>query len=341
MHQSKWRRSHVLARNHAANREVDMSIEDFQPLDSGVVPRFAGPCSFMRLPFAKPREVDIALLGVPFDGGTTNRTGARHGPREIRNQSSLVRRVHHVTGVSPFDLLRVADCGDAPVNPLSIDDSLTTIASHFADIRRSGAVPLAIGGDHLITLSILRGIVKDGPVGLIQFDAHTDTYDSFFGSRYNHGTPFRRAIEEGLLDPKRMIQIGLRGAISHRSNYDFANDAGIRIVFIEELVERGINDIMSEARSIVAGGPTYISFDIDVIDPSMAPGTGTPEIGGLTTREAQAMIRLLRPLNIVGADLVEVSPPLDPSGGTALAAAVLMFELLCITAESIAGPKTT
>jgi guanidinopropionase len=138
-----------------------------------------------------------------------------------------------------------------------------------------------------------------------------------------------------------MIQIGLRGAISHRSNYDFANDAGIRIVFIEELVERGINDIMSEARSIVAGGPTYISFDIDVIDPSMAPGTGTPEIGGLTTREAQAMIRLLRPLNIVGADLVEVSPPLDPSGGTALAAAVLMFELLCITAESIAGPRRT
>ena len=178
-----------------------MNLDAFQPLDSGVVPRFAGPCSFMRLPFAKPREVDIALIGVPFDGGTTNRTGARHGPREIRNQSSLVRRVHHVSGVSPFDLLRVADCGDAPVNPLSIADSLATIAADFAQIRRSGAVPLAVGGDHLITLPILRGIASDGPVGLIHFDAHTDTYDSFFGSRYNHGTPFRRAIEEGLLDP--------------------------------------------------------------------------------------------------------------------------------------------
>jgi guanidinopropionase len=318
-----------------------MSIETFQPLDSGVVPRFAGPCSFMRLPFAKPKDVDVALVGVPFDGGTTNRTGARHGPREIRNQSSLVRRVHHVTGVSPFDLLRVADCGDAPVNPLSIDDSLTTITSHFADIRRAGAVPLAVGGDHLITLPILRGIVSDGPVGLIHFDAHTDTYDSFFGSRYNHGTPFRRALEEGLLDPKRMVQIGIRGAISHRSNYDFAKDAGIRILFIEELVERGIKDVMTEARSIVAGKPTYISFDIDVIDPSIAPGTGTPEIGGLTTREAQIMIRLLRPMDIIGADLVEVSPPLDPSGGTALAAATLMFELLCVLAESIAGRAST
>ncbi len=312
-----------------------MSIEDFQPLDSGTVPRFAGPCSFMRLPFAEPQEVDIALLGVPFDGGTTNRTGARHGPREIRNQSSLVRRVHHVTGISPFDLVRVADCGDAPVNPLSIDDSLSTIEAHFSAVRQSAAVPLAVGGDHLITLPILRGLAGGGPVGLIHFDAHTDTYDSFFGSRYNHGTPFRRAIEEGLLDPKRMVQIGLRGAISHRSNYDFANDAGIRIIFIEELVERGIKDVMGEARRLVGSEPTYVSFDIDVIDPSIAPGTRTPEIGGLTTREAQAMIRLLRPLDIVGADLVEVSPPLDPSGGTAMTGAVLLFELLCIMADSV------
>jgi guanidinopropionase len=316
-----------------------MSIEDFQPLDSGIVPRFAGPCSFMRLPFAQPKEVDIALVGVPFDGGTTNRTGARHGPREIRNQSSLVRRVHHVTGVSPFDILRIGDCGDAPVNPLSIEDSLRTIEAHFADIRRSAAVPLAVGGDHLITLPILRGLIGDGPVGLIHFDAHTDTYDSFFGSSYNHGTPFRRAIEEGLLDPKRMVQIGLRGAISHRSNYDFAKDAGIRIIFIEELIERGIRDIMSEARSIIGSEATYVSFDIDVIDPAIAPGTGTPEIGGLTTREAQAMIRLLRPLNIVGADLVEVSPPLDPSGGTALTGAVLMFELLCVMADSVSSRR--
>src|SRR3954454_1395415 len=321
-----------------------MSERDFQPLDSAVVPRFAGLPTFMRLPVASPEEVDVALIGIPFDGGTTNRPGARHGPREVRNQSSLVRRVHHVTGISPFDLVKVGDCGDAPINPLDLMESLEAISGFFGGVRQAGAVPLTIGGDHLITLPILRGLVDKGPVGtgpvgLIHFDAHTDTYDSFFGSRYNHGTPFRRAIEEGLLDPKRMVQIGLHGAISHRSNYDYANAAGIRIIFIEELLERGLGAVMTEARSIVGSAATYISFDIDVIDPSMAPGTGTPEIGGLTTREAQALIRLCRPLNIIGADLVEVSPPLDPSGGTALAAAVLMFELLCVMAESIAGRK--
>ena len=311
-----------------------MTIKDFQPQDSSLVPRFAGPCTFMRLPNATPHEVDIALIGVPFDGGTTNRTGARHGPREVRNQSSLVRRVHHVTGVSPFDQMRVADCGDAPVNPLNLDESLRLVGEYFTTVRQAGATPLTVGGDHLITLPILRGIANGTPVGLVHFDAHTDTYDSFFGARYNHGTPFRRAIEEQHLDPRRMVQIGLRGAISDASNYDFARDAGIRIIFIEELVERGVQDVMSEACEIVGDAPTYVSFDIDAIDPSIAPGTGTPEIGGLTTREAQAMIRCLRPLNIIGTDLVEVSPPLDPTGGTALTAAVLMFELLCVMAES-------
>jgi guanidinopropionase len=312
-----------------------MSITDFQPLDSERVPRFAGPSTFMRLPTATPDQVDVALIGVPFDGGTTNRTGARHGPREIRNQSSLVRRVHHVTGVSPFDLVRAADCGDAPVNPLDLDTSLKTIENHFAEVRRAGAVPLTAGGDHLVSLPILRGLARAAPVGLVHFDAHSDTYDSFFGNRYNHGTPFRRAVEEGLLDPKRMVQIGLRGAISDAGNYDFARGAGIRLIFIEEFLERGVKDVMREACAIAGGQPTYVSFDIDVIDPSIAPGTGTPEIGGLTAREVQAMIRLLRGLNIIGVDLVEVSPPLDPTGGTALLASTLMFELLCVMAESI------
>jgi len=294
---------------------------DFQPLDSGLVPRFAGPSTFMRLPTARTEDVDIALVGVPFDGGTTNRTGARHGPREIRNQSSLVRRVHHVTGTSPFDRVRAADCGDAPVNPLDPGASLESIRSFFAGIRAGGARPLTAGGDHLITLPILRGLFAGAPLGLIHFDAHSDTYDSFFGNRYNHGTPFRRAIEEGLLDPGRMIQIGIRG------------EAGIRIVFIEEVVERGWRAVMEEARAVVGTGATYVSFDIDVLDPSIAPGTGTPEIGGLTTREAAAMVRMLSGLDIVGADLVEVSPPLDPTGMTALTGATLLFELLCIMAE--------
>lgn len=309
-----------------------MSIADFQPLDSGSVPRFAGPATFMRLPMARPSEVDIAVIGIPFDGGTTNRTGARHGPREIRNQSSLVRRVHHVTGRSPFDSVRVGDCGDVAASPLDLPGALDTIAAFFTTVREAGARPLAVGGDHLVTLPILRGIITE-PVGLIHFDAHSDTYDSFFGNRYNHGTPFRRAVEEGLLDPRRMVQIGIRGAISEAGNYDFAREAGIRIIFIEEFVARGVEDVMAEARSIAGDAPTYVSFDIDALDPSFAPGTGTPEIGGVTTREAQAAIRSLAGLDIVGADLVEVSPPLDPSGVTALTGATLLFELLCVMAE--------
>ena len=308
------------------------SNHPFQPLDSGLVPRFAGPSTFMRLPMARPDEIDIALVGIPFDGGATNRTGARHGPREIRNQSSLVRRVHHVTGVSPFDRIRAGDCGDAPINPLDLMASLESIEAFYAQIQAAGARPLTAGGDHLTTLPILRALAKQAPVGLVQFDAHSDTYDSFFGSRYNHGTPFRRAIEEGLVDPRRMIQIGIRGAISDAANYDFARAAGVRIVFIEEFMARGVADVMAEACAIIGDQPAYLSFDIDALDPSFAPGTGTPEIGGMSTREAQAMIRLMEGAHLVGADLVEVSPPLDPSGLTALTGATLMFELLCVMA---------
>ena len=308
------------------------SNHPFQPLDSGLVPRFAGPSTFMRLPMARPDEIDIALVGIPFDGGATNRTGARHGPREIRNQSSLVRRVHHVTGISPFDRIRAGDCGDAPINPLDLMASQESIEAFYAQIQAAGARPLTAGGDHLTTLPILRALAKQAPVGLVQFDAHSDTYDSFFGSRYNHGTPFRRAIEEGLVDPRRMIQIGIRGAISDAANYDFARAAGVRIVFIEEFMARGVADVMAEARAIIGDQPAYLSFDIDALDPSFAPGTGTPEIGGMSTREAQAMIRLMEGAHLVGADLVEVSPPLDPSGLTALTGATLMFELLCVMA---------
>ncbi len=186
-----------------------------------------------------------------------------------------MRRVHHLTGLSPFDALRVADCGDAPVNPLDATESLALIESFFRQIHAGGARPLTVGGDHLITLPVLRGLRSTAPLGLIHFDAHSDTYDSFFGNRYNHGTPFRRAVEEGLLDPKRMIQIGIRGAISDAANYDWARAAGIRIVFMEEFVSRGPADVMAEARAIVGDRPTYVSFDIDGIDPSMAPETGT------------------------------------------------------------------
>jgi guanidinopropionase len=311
-----------------------MAQDLYQPLDSGAVPRFAGVPTFMRLPVARPHDVDVALIGVPYDGGTTNRPGARHGPREIRNQSSMVRRVHHVTGVSPFDLVRAADCGDVSINPVELHESLDRITAFFAEVKAAGAIPLTAGGDHLISLPILRGIAPDRPLGMIHFDAHSDTYDSFFGtSRYNHGTPFRRAIEEGLLDPKRVVQIGLRGSISDAANYDFARDVGVRLVFIEELAARGVEDVMAEAREIAGTQPTYVSFDIDIIDPSFAPGTGTPEIGGVTTREAQQLVRGLAGVSIAGADLVEVSPPFDAGGITALTGATMMFELLCVIAD--------
>ncbi|GLK56178.1 guanidinopropionase [Methylopila capsulata] len=308
-----------------------------QPLDTSVTPRFAGLPTFMRLPVMDPADVDVALIGVPFDGGVTNRAGTRHGPRELRNQSSLVRRHHHVTGRSPYDLVRVADCGDCPTHPLDLMESLRLIEAHYAGVAKTGAIPITGGGDHLVTLPILRGLSKGAAVGLIQFDAHSDTYDSFFGQKYNHGTPFRRAIEEGLVDPRRMVQIGLRGSVADPASFDFARAAGVRMIFIEEFVARGVDDVMDEARAILGDGPTYVSFDIDAIDPSQAPGTGTPEIGGLSTREAQALVRRLAGLDVVGADLVEVAPPFDPSGLTAMTGATVMFELLCVVADSLAA----
>ena len=306
-----------------------------QPIDAALVPRFAGLPTFMRLPVAlSPSDVDVALVGVPFDGGTTNRAGTRHGPREIRNQSSLLRRVHHVTGVAPYDLVRVGDLGDCPVNPIDLMDALKKIETFFAGIHAAGATPIAAGGDHLMSLPILRALGKTRPLGMIHFDAHSDTNDRYFGDNpYTHGTPFRRAVEENLLDPKRIVQIGIRGSIYDPSDYDFARANGIRIIFIEEFARRGPDDVMGEAREIVGSNPVYVSFDIDSIDPSMAPGTGTPEIGGLTTRESQAMLRALRGLDIVGAAVVEVSPPFDQGGMTALAGATVMFELLCVIAE--------
>jgi guanidinopropionase len=305
----------------------------FEPVDAAIVPRFAGVPSFMRLPFiTDPALVDVALVGVPFDGGTTNRPGARHGPREIRNQSSLIRRIN-ANGVSPYELLRVADLGDCPVNPIDLLDALAKIEAFFANIAAAGAVPIAAGGDHLMTLPILRALAKEAPVGLVHFDSHSDTNDTYFGNNpFTHGSPFRRAVEEGLLDGTRAVQIGIRGSYYHHTDLDFARAAGFRIITIDEVADRGIAEVMAETRAIIGTSPAYISFDIDSLDPSIAPGTGTPEIGGLTAREAQRALRTLSGLNIIGADVVEVSPPFDPSGMTALTGATMMFELLCAIA---------
>jgi guanidinopropionase len=314
-----------------------------QPIDAGRVPRFAGLPTFMRLPaVTQLTDVDIALVGVPWDGGTTNRAGARHGPREIRNMSSFMRRVHHVSRIAPYDLLRVGDVGDAPVNPIDLLDSLKQIEQFFASIHRAGAIPISAGGDHLVTLPIFRAIAKDRPIGMVHFDAHSDTNDTYFGNNpYTHGTPFRRAVEEGLLDPKRTVQIGIRGSVYGADDLDFAESVGIRVIHMEEFTSLGVDETIAQARRVVGTGPTYVSFDVDALDPAFAPGTGTPEIGGITTLEAQHLVRGLRGLNLIGADVVEVAPPFDPSGNTALVGATMMFELLCVVAEVHAQRRAT
>src|SRR5690242_14793168 len=312
-----------------------------EPVDAAIVPRFGAIPTFMRLPhIPDPARVDIALIGVPWDGGTTNRAGARHGPREIRNMSSFMRKVHHVSRIAPYELARIADLGDAPVNPIDLMDALKRIEGFFAKIHAAGAVPLSAGGDHLITLPIFRAIAKHRPIGMIHFDAHSDTNDRYFGDNmYTHGTPFRRAVEEGLLDPKRVVQIGIRGSIYGADDMEFAEKNGMRVIYMEEFTRLGVEKTIAEARHVAGDGPTYISFDVDGIDPSFTPGTGTPEIGGLTTLEAQHLLRGLQGLNLVGGDVVEVSPPFDPSGNTALVGATLMFEILCLLAESSARQR--
>jgi guanidinopropionase len=315
----------------------------FKPVSGNVMPRFSGIATFMRLPHVKDvgeHELDIGLIGVPWDGGTTNRAGARHGPRQIRDLSTLMRNVHHVSRIKPFELCRCADLGDVPVNPIDLEDTLHRVEKFYNKVSDAGVTPLTAGGDHLITLPIMRAIAKERPVGMVHFDAHTDTYDRYFGDyTYTHGTPFRRAIEEGLLDPKRTAQIGIRGGLYGENDAKWGDEQGIRVIHIEEFYEMGVKAVIAEARRVVGDGPTYISFDVDGLDPVYAPGTGTPEIGGFSTYEAQQMLRGLRGLDLVGGDVVEVAPPFDPSGNTALVGATMMFEILCLLAEQIAGRR--
>ena len=314
-----------------------------QPLSGLITPRFGGIATWGRLPHVpldEAKNVDIGVVGIPWDGGTTNRPGPRHAPRQMRDQSSMVRRMHQLTRVVPYDLCNVADLGDCPVNPANVDDALKRVETYFKKLVAKNIRPLSMGGDHLCSLPVLRALGEKKPVGMIHFDAHTDLYDSYFGGfKYTHGTPFRRAIEEGVLDPKRTIQIGLRGSMYDNDDFEWGEKIGVRLVRIEEAIEKGPKAILAEARKIVGDHETYVSFDIDMLDPTYAPGTGTPEIGGFTTREAQSLLRELRGLNIVGADVVEVSPPFDPSGLTAYAGVVMMFEILCHMAEAVAKTR--
>ena len=312
------------------------------------LPRYTGgPVNFLRTPLElDPKnwdKLDIGLVGVPFDGGITNRPGARFGPRAVREASAMERKFHHITKINPYDICNIADVGDVILN-VGVQDNLEKINNSIRDfykkLHQSNTIPLTIGGDHSITYPIFQSIVSpEKPISMIHFDAHTDTWDEFMGTRLHHGAPFRWAVEEGLLDPKRTVQIGIRGAQNTDEGWDYSLDKGMRVMFMEEVTKMGIQNVLSETLDIVGDTPTYISFDVDVLDPVYAPGTGTPEIGGLTTIEALELMRGLRGLNLIGADIVEVSPPYDIGGTTSLAASRIMYELVCLLAESSANRK--
>jgi len=317
----------------------------FRPVSGFDLPRFAGVPSFMRLPHVGPDDpqfaaVDIGLVGVPWDSGTTNRPGPRHGPRQLRDASTMIRAEHPVSGVRPFDLVNCADLGDVGPNPADIADSMNRITGFYHRLIAAGIMPMTAGGDHLTSLPVLRAVAATAPVGMIHFDSHTDLFHSYFGGTlYTHGTPFRRAVEEGLLIPQKVVQIGIRGTQYDHEDLDFAKAVGIRVIKIEEFHQRGVADVMAEARDIVGTERTYISYDIDFVDPTFAPGTGTPEVGGPNSFQALQVVRELAGVTIVGADLVEVSPPFDPSGGTAFLGVSIMFELMCQMAVVIDAGK--
>ncbi|XP_060070653.1 agmatinase, mitochondrial-like isoform X2 [Ylistrum balloti] len=306
-----------------------------EPLSGHDMPRAGGIASMMRLPVQDNASgLYACFVGVPLDIGTSNRAGTRHGPRQIRAESSLLRKLNIATGASPFDSFQVADVGDVNLNLYNLPKACEDIRNHFSGIVQTGCIPLALGGDHTMTYPILQAIRdKHGPVGLVHVDAHADTNDTMLGEKIAHGTPFRRAMEEGCLDGHRVIQIGLRGSNYNITDYDWGREQGFRVVLGHECWHKSLTPLMSEVREMMGDRPVYITFDIDALDPAYAPGTGTPEIAGLTPAQGLEIIRGCRGMNIVGGDLVEVSPPYDPFGTTALTGANLLFEMLCVLPE--------
>jgi len=310
-----------------------MSDQNFnQPLGGNEMPRFAGPGTMFRLPAeALSNELDIAIIGVPLDIGTSNRSGTRFGPRSVRGESVLVRPYGMATRAAPFDSFQIADVGDVPLNTFNLKDSIRIIEQYYDQVVAHDIKPLTVGGDHTIALPILRALKKKhGTMALIHVDAHADINDHMFGERECHGTIFRRAIEEGLIDGNKMVQIGLRATGYSAEDFDWSRNQGVRVVPAEECWHKSLEPLMAEVREqIGADTPVYLSFDIDGLDPSVAPGTGTPEPAGLMASQGLEIIRGCWGTNMVGADLVEVSPPYDTSGNTSLLAANLMFEMLC------------
>ena len=330
------------------NHVNDNSYSRADPVGGGVYnpmrePRYSEIATFMRAPLASTlHDVDIGLIGVPTDLGVTNRPGARHGPREIRNASSLMRAFNLGLGINPYELCRIADIGDVRLSHrYDLEKQVEEIEAFYREVHAAGVLPISAGGDHSITYPIFRAIAADAPIGMVHIDAHCDTWGEFYGSKFTHGAPFRLAVEAGVLDPKRTIQIGIRGGQNFMDGIEFSKSHGMRVVFIEEFAALGVARVIEEARRVVGDGRTYISFDVDGLDPVYAPGTGTPEVGGITTLEAQTLLRGLRGLNLVGGDVVEVAPPYDQTGNTALVGATIMFEILCLVADRNFGAGHT
>ena len=302
-----------------------------EPVDALQHARSGGIATFMRLPHINdPEELDIALLGIPFDGGTTYRPGTRFGPRHVRDQSVLIRPWNPILKVNPFAKYRIADFGDLSVNPLSIQDTFRRVEEQMEPVHAAGTRCAVVGGDHSLSLPLLRAAAKKyGPVAVIQFDAHNDLWDEYFGSKLSHGTPFRRAIEEGLIGEHSFLQVGLRGQVYGKEDFDFALKHKVAMITAEEFHAHGIK-MFREQLQAFHGKPVYVTLDIDCVDPAFAPGTGTPQVGGFTSAQIVELVRALRGLKLVGCDLVEVSPPYDNGSITSLLAANLLYELLCV-----------
>ncbi|MEM6728043.1 MAG: agmatinase [Pseudomonadota bacterium] len=303
-----------------------------QPVSGNDLPRFAGLQTFMRLPARDTAEgLDVAIVGIPMDIGTSWRSGTRFGPKQLRQESAMIRPYNIQTGAAPFDALEVGDVGDIPINTFSLSDSLRIISDYYAELLTNDTIPIALGGDHALTLPTLRAVAaKHGPLCLVHVDAHADVNDEMFGERETHGTVFRRAYEEGVLDAHRVFQVGLRGTGYTADDFTEAAGWGFQQTLAPEIWGKSLAPLAAEIKEKIGDRPTYLTFDIDSLDPAFAPGTGTPEIGGLTSWQAMELIRGLRGLNLVACDLVEVSPPYDPSGNTALLGANLIFEMLSI-----------
>ncbi len=303
-----------------------------QPLGGNDMPRFGGETTMMRLPSQKTAQgLDACFVGIPMDIGASNRAGTRHGPRAIRAESSMMRPFNMATGAAPFAKMQVADIGDVAINTFDLKKTVDIITAHYNEILRHDTVPLTLGGDHTLSYPVLRSIArKHGPVALIHIDAHADTNDEMFGEKIAHGTPFRRAFDDGLLQNDKVFQIGLRGTGYAPGDFDWGRDQGWTVIPAEDCWYKSMTPMMTDIRAQIGDAPVYLTYDIDSLDPAYAPGTGTLEIGGLTTIQALEIVRGCKGLNIVGADLVEVSPPYDTTGATAMIGANLLYEMLCV-----------